>query len=163
MARRVFFSFHYERDVWRASQVRNNYVTKDGIEEAGYIDAASWESVKKKGDDEVKKWIQNQLYGTSVSAVLIGAETSTRDWVMYELVESLNRGNGLFGIYIHNIKDSSKRTDRMGSNPLSLLTYNQKSIGHLLMTYDWVYNDGYNNFAAWVEQAAKDVGNYRNV
>jgi len=48
MARRVFFSFHYERDVWRAGQVRNCWVTKDR-EEAGFWDAASWEEVKKKG------------------------------------------------------------------------------------------------------------------
>ncbi|MDL1957599.1 MAG: TIR domain-containing protein [Candidatus Desulfofervidus auxilii] len=26
MARRVFFSFHYERDVWRANVVRNTIV-----------------------------------------------------------------------------------------------------------------------------------------
>lgn len=29
MARRVFFSFHYERDIWRANQVRNRWITKD--------------------------------------------------------------------------------------------------------------------------------------
>ncbi len=40
MARRVFFSFHYERDVWRAGQVRNSWVTKDR-EEAGFWDAAA--------------------------------------------------------------------------------------------------------------------------
>jgi len=28
MARRVFFSFHHERDVWRANVVRHSWVTK---------------------------------------------------------------------------------------------------------------------------------------
>jgi len=34
MARKVFFSFHYERDIWRASIVRNSWVTKPDREAA---------------------------------------------------------------------------------------------------------------------------------
>jgi len=40
MARRVFFSFHYERDNWRAGQARNSWVTKDR-ESAGFWDAGT--------------------------------------------------------------------------------------------------------------------------
>lgn len=40
MARRVFFSFHYDRDIVRVSQVRNSWVTRDR-EAAGFWDAAS--------------------------------------------------------------------------------------------------------------------------
>ena len=47
MARRVFFSFHYERDIWRVNQVRHTWITKDSIEEAGYIDAADFEEVER--------------------------------------------------------------------------------------------------------------------
>ena len=61
MARRVFFSFHFERDVWRAGQVRNSWVTKADRESAGFWDAADWEEVKKKGDEAIKKWIDKQL------------------------------------------------------------------------------------------------------
>lgn len=43
MARRVFFSFHYERDAWRAAQVRNSWVTKPDREAAGFWDAVAWE------------------------------------------------------------------------------------------------------------------------
>src|ERR1700704_1036722 len=102
MARRVFFSFHYERDVWRASQIRNCWVTKDR-ESAGFWDAAAWEEVKKKTDGDIEKWINMQLTGTSVTVVLIGAETSTRKYVGYEIVQSHRRGNGMLGVYIHNI------------------------------------------------------------
>jgi MTH538 TIR-like domain (DUF1863) len=76
MARRVFFSFHYEKDGQRASVVRNSWVTKG--EDGGFIDAAAWEEVKNKGDASVKKWIEEQLMGTSVTVVLIGSETSSR-------------------------------------------------------------------------------------
>lgn len=85
MARRVFFSFHYERDIWRASQIRNSWVTKPDRKTAGFWDAASWEEVKKKGEDAILRWIDNQLNGTSVTVVLIGAETSERKYVGYEI------------------------------------------------------------------------------
>ena len=48
MARRVFFSFHYERDIWRVNVVRNSWLTK-GREAAGFWDASLWEEAKKKG------------------------------------------------------------------------------------------------------------------
>lgn len=105
MARRVFFSFHYEKDIWRASQVRNSWVTKPDREAAGFWDAASWEEIKKKGDEAVKRWIRDQLNGTSVTVVLIGTETSERRYVQYEIEQSWERNNGLIGVYIHNIKD----------------------------------------------------------
>jgi hypothetical protein len=68
MARRAFFSFHYERDCWRAGQVRNSWVTKDR-EGAGFWDAAAWEEVKNKTDSEIENWIGEQLVGTSVTVV----------------------------------------------------------------------------------------------
>ena len=117
MARRVFFSFHYERDIWRASQIRNSWVTKPDRETAGFWDAASWEEVKKKGEEAIKRWIDNQLNGTSVTVVLIGAETSESKWVGYEIQKSYQMRNGMVGIYIHNMKDQYERTDYKGKNP----------------------------------------------
>ncbi len=90
MARRVFFSFHYERDILRVGQIRNSGITKPDLESAGFIDAASWESLKRQGDDAIKRWINSQLDGTSVTVVLIGAQTSERDWVKYEIEQSYN-------------------------------------------------------------------------
>jgi hypothetical protein len=162
MARRVFFSFHYERDAWRAAQVRNTWVTKPNREYAGYIDAASWEQVKKRGDEAVKKWIAEQLSGTSVTVVLIGTQTSTRDWVQYEIRESYQRGNGMLAIKIHDIKDSERRMDTPGDNNFGEIyrDSNGNSIyfRQLYPTYDWVLHDGYNNLGEWVETAAKKAG-----
>lgn len=148
MARRVFFSFHYERDVWRASVVRNSWVTKPDRETAGFFDAGMWEEAKKKGDAAVKKLIDDALIGTTVTAVLIGAETSARAYVKYEIDQSIARGNGLLGIRIHNIKDTAGKTDSWGSNPLPS--------GYAV--YDWVNDNGYENLGAWVEAAAKKAG-----
>ncbi len=161
MARRVFFAFHYERDIWRASQVRNSWVTQDR-QAAGFWDAASWEEVKKKGDDAIKRWIDKELQGTSVTAVLIGAETNDRKYVDYEIKQSYIIGNGLLGIYIHNLKDMKGNKDIKGKNPLELwhTTINGKEIhfSQIYKTYDWVNDNGYENFGDWVEAAAKKVG-----
>src|SRR5215218_5939638 len=116
MARRTFFSFHYENDVWRANIVRNSWVTKPDTEAAGFIDAAAFEEIKKGGDAAIKKWIDGQLSGTSVTVVLIGSETSNREYIKYELEQSWKKGNGILGIYIHNIKDRNGNTSPSGSN-----------------------------------------------
>src|SRR6185437_15641385 len=100
MARRVFFSFHHAGDVWRAGQIRNSWVTKDR-ESAGFWDAAEWEEVKKKGDAAVHKWIDDQMAGKSVTVVLIGALTSQRPHVLYEIRKSHELKKGMLGIYVH--------------------------------------------------------------
>ena len=142
MARRTFFSFHYEKDVWRASVVRNSDVTKSDVD-AEWIDASLWEEAKEKGDDAIKRLIDDALEGTSVTAVLIGSETSSRAWVQYEIDQSIGRGNGLLGIYIHNIADKDGNTATKGSNPLP----------SEYSTYDWVNDNGYENLGAWVDDA----------
>lgn len=162
MARRVFFSFHYERDIWRASQIRNSWVTKPDRESAGFWDAASWEEVKKKGEDAIMRWIDNQLNGTSVTVVLIGTETSERKYVGHEIKKSYEIGNGMLGIYIHNMKDQNGRTDFQGKNPFDnwSITRNGQKVyfSSLYPTYDWIYDKGYENLGSWVEKAAKDAG-----
>lgn len=158
MARHTFFSFYYERDVWRAGQVRNSWVTKDR-DAAGFWDKAKWEEVKKKGDDAIHKWIDDQLSGTSVTVVLIGAETSTREYVDYEITESYKKKNGMLGIYIHNMKDSDLRTDTKGKSPFDKWTFKDPD-GRIMTypTYDWVNDDGRTNMGAWIEAAAKRAG-----
>ena len=153
MAHRVFFSFHFERDIWRASQVRNSWVTKPDREAAGFWDAAAWEEVKKKGDEAIKSWIRNQLEGTSVTVALIGTNTSDRKYVHYEINQSWDKKNGLIGVYIHNKKDQYERTDIKGSDPFVKLDYTG------IKTYDWVNDNGYVNLGNWIEAAYQRAQN----
>jgi hypothetical protein len=161
MARRVFFSFHHSRDVWRAGQVRNTWVTQDR-ESAGFWDAAAWEEVQKKDTATVEKWIDEQMKGTSVTVVLIGFETSERPHVGYEIKQSSNQGKGMLGIYIHNMKDVGGRTDTKGKNPLanwqSEKDGRQVLLSDIYPTYDWVNDDGRKNIGDWIEAAAKKAG-----
>jgi MTH538 TIR-like domain (DUF1863) len=164
MARQTFFSFHFERDVWRAGNVRSSWRFKKEADrqDVGFWDAAKWEETKKKGDEAVHKWIDDQLKGTSVTVVLIGAETSERPYVGYEIQQSHNRGNGLLGVYIHNMKDTDSKTDTKGKNPFDNwhITENgtTKYLSSIYKTYDWVNDDGRTNIGDWIEAAATKAG-----
>lgn len=161
MARRTFFSFHFERDNWRAGQVRNSWVGRDR-EDAGFWDAASWEEVKKRGREAIERWIDRQLDGTSVTVVLIGAETSEREYVGYEIKQSYSKGNGLLGVHIHNMKDVNSRTDVKGKNPLSNWTVERDgrrvALSDIYPSYDWANDDGRRNIGDWIEAAARRAG-----
>ena len=160
MARQVFFSFHHGGDILRVGQVRNSWLLRGMREDAGFVDAASWESIKRQGDDAVRRWINNQLDGTSVTVVLIGQETSNRAWVRYEIQESHRRGNGLLGIYIHNVKDLNGHFGMQGRNPFDFVSdpYSRMPLSGTYPTYDWQYNDGRTNMSSWIEQAARRAG-----
>ena len=143
MARKVFFSFHYERDIWRTNVVRNSGIV-EGSSAAGFHDASLWEEAKKKGDADVKKLIDKGLAGTSVTVVLIGAETASRKFVDYEIEQSIACGNGLLGIYISGIKDQKGNTDTQGSAPARLTKAGANC-------YYW----NREKFGDWVEAAYK--------
>lgn len=161
MARHVFFSFHHRRDAWRAGQVRNSWVTRD-LDSAGFWDSAEWEAVKKKDTATIERWIDRQMKGTSVTVVLIGAETSKRRHVRYEIKASHLRGKGLLGIYIHRIRDANREIDSKGENPFGVWQIEQGgrevSLARIYPTYDWVADDGRNNMGIWIEDAARQAG-----
>jgi hypothetical protein len=141
MARRVFFSFEYS-DVNRAMVVRNSWVTQDH-EAVGFIDAAEFEELENQGDDVIEEWIDDQLIGTSVTVVLVGALTCSSKWVAHEIEQSVERGNGLLGIDISKIADFDRETT--------------ERCGQLPEGYDfylWNKDDGYHNLGDWIEKAA---------
>jgi hypothetical protein len=146
MARRVFFSFHYQLDIWRASNVRMANIV-EGVAAAGFSDASIWEEAKKKGDAAIKRMIDSALEGTTVTAVLIGAETAQRKYVTYEIEQSIARGNGLLGIYIDQIKDQKGNVSMRGVVPAAL-----SRAGAPVYVWDR------EQFGKWVEAAAKKAG-----
>jgi hypothetical protein len=147
MARRVFFSFHYERDIWRANVVRKSWVVA-GSREAEFIDASLWEKTKLKGPAAVKKLIDDGLRNTSVTAVLIGRQSASRTYVKYEIQQSIAERKGLFGVRIEKIRNQYGQVDDAGPNPLPP--------GYKV--YLWNRDEGYKNFGAWVEAAARAAG-----
>lgn len=145
MARNVFFSFKYE-DVKRSMIVRNSWVTTGKVA-AGFIDKADFEKVKAKGDAAIQKWIDDQLLGTSVSVILVGAKTCSSRWVKYEIEKSIERGNGLLGIDVSKIKGlDGETTDLCGKLPKGYPFYR------------WNKDEGSKSMGEWIEDAAKAAG-----
>ncbi|HJT20761.1 MAG TPA: TIR domain-containing protein [Nitrospira sp.] len=141
MARKVFFSFHYARDLWRVNIVRNSAVM-EGVSAAGFHDARLWDETKNKGDAAIKKMIDKGLEGTTVTIVLIGSLTANRAYVSYEIERSVARGNGILGIRINNIKDRNGDTDSPGPIPDALIKAGAP-----------IYNWEYGRLSEWIERA----------
>lgn len=153
MSRKVFFSFHFKRDAWRAAQVRNSDLLADE-DEYGVIDAAAWEKIEREGDEAIKRWINDQLKNTSVTVVLVGAETAERDWIDYEIRRSWERGNALLAVRIHRCKDQHGKADSAGPNPLDQVRLKDgNALSSIFHIYDWVDDDGRQNLGDWVEKA----------
>lgn len=157
MARRVFFSFHYQNDIWRVNQVRNSWVVQKPdnrkVNTRLFWDSSLWEEVKRKGDSAIKATINEGLKGTTVTVVLIGAQTYQRKYVKYEMERSEARGNGLLGVYVGNLIDQNGNTSTNGPNP-----FKHVSLSKTYPTYYWFGDNGYTSFADWVEKAAVDAG-----
>ena len=158
MARKVFFSFHYDRDVRRVVQVRNSWIFRPEGEAQPFLDKAEFEEAKRQAGG-IEKWIEEQLKGTSVTVVLFGAETYERSWVRHEIKRSHELRKGLLAIDIHNVKDPKHGVDKQGKNPLDYWTIKVNgrdvALSHLYKTYDWVRDNGYINIPTWIEAAAK--------
>ncbi|MBE7508507.1 MAG: TIR domain-containing protein [Planctomycetia bacterium] len=163
MARRAFYSFHYDADNWRAAQVRSMGVI-EGNTPASDND---WESVKRGGDAAIERWIQGQLNGTSCAIVLIGSQTAGRKWIEYEIKESWNQRKGLLGIHIHGLKDRNGRQSVQGQNPFSGFNVNGTLLTSIVHAYVPPYSDSQQvyahingNLSDWIETAIAIRGRY---
>lgn len=149
--RHTYFSFHYA-DVWRCNQVRNCWVVP-GKTDTRFVDSAEYEKVKKKGDLAIKRWINQQMKGASVTAVLIGSETVKRPYVQYEIEQSWSNGMGILGIHINGLKDQSGNIEKYWGEENYLLKFSDVRI-YKPRSFQEIQQ----NIGGWIEAAAKQVG-----
>lgn len=156
----VFYSFHYGNDVFRVQQIRNMGV----VEGNEPVSANDWEQVTRRGDAAVEKWVEDSLKYKRCVIVLIGSETATRRWVKHEIKRAWELKKGLFGIYIHNLKDPRTGACMKGQNPFVSWDVNGQSMANLIPCHDPVAWDAYGdisrNMAGWVSSAI-DAAKYR--
>lgn len=112
MAKSVFYSFHYERDVNRVQLVRNI----NALEGQPLLNPQKWEEVQRQGPRAVQEWIHNQMAYKKAVVVLIGQETASRPWVIYEIEKAWFDKKPLLGIRVHGLS-SFGSVDRPGPNP----------------------------------------------
>lgn len=149
----VFYSFHFDNDVFRVQQIRNMGVI-DGNEP---VSPNEWEQLKAKGDPAVERWIDDNMKYKRCVVVLIGSDTANRPWVRYEIKKAWNDGRGLLGIYIHNLKCPRTGMCTKGRNPFELLNVGGRPMSSLVQVYDpsgWAaYADIARNMQIWVATA----------
>lgn len=141
--RRIFYSFHYAADSWRAATVRNIGV----VEGNRPTTDNKWEEVTRGGDAAIKRWIRDQMKNRSCTLVLVGTRTAGRRWIDYEIKKSWERGMGLAGIYIHGLLDQDGNESWKGHNPFDHFTVHDRAgYPHTLSSVVECYNpEGYDS------------------
>ncbi len=150
MARKVFFSFHYKLDSWRAGQVRNIGT----VEGNAPVSDNDWETVTSGGDAAIKRWIAGQLQGKSCAVVLAGSNTAGRKWITREIVKAWDKGMGVVVIHIHRLENQAGEQSTKGGNPLDHVTHHGKKLSTILKAYSPTGTD--KAAYAWI---AKNLGN----
>ena len=162
--RQVFFSFEYNKDNWRAGEVRSmGKVSKEST-----FSDNDWEEVKYKSDASIMRWIDSQLNKRSCVVVLVGTTTSTRKWVNYEIKKAYELGKGIVGIYIHGLKDKNGNQSSKGTNPFySIYTKDGHRLSNYIKCYDTpyltsknVYNYISDHISSYIEEAIYNAGSY---
>jgi hypothetical protein len=113
MAKSIFYSFHYERDVHRVQLVRNI----NALEGQPLLNAQEWEDIKESGPTAVEEWIHDQMAYKKAVIVLIGQQTASRPWVIYEIEKAWSDKKPLLGVRIHGLASLSNGADNPGANP----------------------------------------------
>ena len=158
MARHAFFSFHYQNDVWRSNVVRNCNALDVGVDTT-FFDGVEREEVKSNSREEIKSWIDEQLQQTSVTAIIIGEKTADRDFIQYEVKRSIERGNGVVGVRVHDIPDENGETSPKGPNPLDEFVIERDGewvqVSDIFETYQFSQDNGQERLGEWLEEGAK--------
>jgi hypothetical protein len=166
MARKVFFSFHFDEDFWRTQQVRNI----NALEGNPLATPNGWEEVKRKGDAAIEKWIDEEMAGRSCAIVLVGAQTASRKWVIYEISKAWNDGRGVLGIRINKLLNNNGQSSAAGPNPFDNVTFNktQKMLSTIAPLKSPAGADSKATYATiaaniepWIEEAINIRKNYK--
>lgn len=165
MARKCFYSFHYDPDSWRVATVRS-IGSIEGNKPASDND---WESITSGADkgQKIKNWIANQMKGKSCTIVLVGAKTANRKWINYEIKKSWDQGMGVVGIYIHGLKNSDGNFSPIGQNPFQTIGFGNtdRKLSSIVKCYNPSGSDSkerYDWIVRYLEDAVEEAIRIRN-
>jgi hypothetical protein len=152
----VFYSFHFDNDVFRVQQIRNMGV----IEGDEPVSPNEWESVKGRGPAAIERWIDDNMKRKRCVVVLVGSETARRPWVRHEIIKAWNDNRGLVGIHIHNLKCPREGRCTKGANPFGTIKFKDGTpLSDFIDCHDPGY-DAYQNIEEsledWVDAAIRE-------
>jgi len=145
---RVFFSFHFHQDRNRTRTVMEHWLAGDGTSATPFLTRRQLMEMIESGIPSIYAWVEAEIARCDASVVLIGANSSGRHFMEYEIAQSVRQHKPVIGVHIHGIPDASDQASHMGENPLF----------PMFPIYDWVEDDGPANLHAWVQAAIEDQG-----
>lgn len=156
MAKRVFFSFDFSEDLWRASVVRNRWISDPSMAEGGL-----WSPEFIEGQPphraRLEQFVDQQVEAADVTAVLIGARTASCEHVLHAIRRSSELGRGMIGVYIDQCRNRYGSTSERGRNPFDRVVVfrdgREDSLADSVPTYGWLADDGYENLQYWIAEA----------
>lgn len=163
MAINVFFTFHYEQDLWRARVIQQAWLRQGG-EALGFWDEPTWQ--RARSSERHLELIDEAVTDAAVTVVLVTQGTSDQGYVQYAVRKSHQEGKGLLAVYFHNIQDPEGRKSPIGNTQFGELEVDANNTRVFFWqrypTYRWIIDDGPRNLKHWIEEAAHAaMGNRR--
>ena len=158
MGHKVFLSYHYKMDQWRALLIRNSVA----VDCNAPVSDREWDTIIRGGDGAIERWISAQLAGRHCVVVLIGPATAGRMWVNHEVRQAWIEGKGVVGVHVHNLKDRIGNQSAKGANPFDRIAVSggPDRLSSVVKTYDPPYTTSgevhayiKNYLDEWVEEA----------
>jgi MTH538 TIR-like domain (DUF1863) len=103
MTRRIFISYQGE-DRMRAKGFR--LLRFNANVEVDFFDRHLLDPVASRDPEYIRRCINDRMFGTSVTVVLIGTKTHESEWVDYEIRRTLEEGKGVLGIRLKGRDES---------------------------------------------------------
>jgi hypothetical protein len=154
MAIKVFFTFHYEQELWRARIIRQAWIDQGG-QALGFWDEAAWQ--RARSSERHLALIDQAVHDAEVTAVLITRGTSDQGYIQYAVCKSHQTGKGLLAIYMHNIPDAQGTKALIGDTHFGEIERdangNRVFFWQRYPTYRWVIEDGPQNLRPWIDHA----------
>lgn len=158
MPRKVFYSFYYQQDCWRVSQIKQ----MGAVEGQRLLNSNEWEQIERQPQG-IKRWINAAMQGKSCVVVLIGEQTCTRPWVDYEIRRGWEEGKGVLGVHIHGLQNRDGYTCAKGLSPFAAISMaSGRTLADHVPIFDPIGADSKQIYAAieqhlpaWIDYAIK--------
>jgi hypothetical protein len=159
MTTNVFYALHYDEDRSRAACILESATVSPNSEAT----LSEWAQLKRSGDFAIQSWIETQLKGRSCMVVLIGAHTTLRPWVHYEIRRSRQLKTAMIGVHIHRLADAQGNQSAKGENPFEHPESGLGSAAKTVRVYDppeadaqTTYQYIADNLMRWTDEAVAD-------
>ncbi len=139
----VFISYHYDIDSGTAKEI-TQIVNED--ENSHYMVVR--EEQKKNDDESIRQWIDKMLKKTRITVLLLSRQTLEREYVSYELKESLSQGHLLLPILIDSQENDFSEEDEK----FFLCRLREAAKNENLEMKKWYREEGEKNIVRWLDE-----------